>query len=166
MSIADLAKTVSQYAPILGSSLLGPVGGIFGSLIASIFGASKEDTTDLVNKITADPEAAVKLRTLEYQHKDNILNIDNKNYATEVDDRKDARSMNVALHDHMPNILALIFIVIYAVMQYHIVNHPGSQDDVISARVQDIFVMIISFYFGSAHVKKSNGAQENEKTKN
>jgi hypothetical protein len=154
MSVEALAKTVSQYAPILGSSLLGPVGGVFGSLIAALFGGAKEDPADLVNKITADPDAAVKLKTLELQHKDNILNIDNKNYATEVDDRKDARAMNITLHDHMPNILALIFIVIYAVMQYHIVNNPGNQDDVISARVQDIFVMIISFYFGSAHGKK------------
>lgn len=156
MNLETLAKAVTGFAPILGSSLLGPIGGVIGNLIANLFGGSTSNVDDLCSKISADPEAALKLKTLEFQHQDELAEINDKNYVAEVDDRKNARDMNEKLHDHMPNILAIAFLIIYALIQYMIVTHPSSSDDIISARVQDIFVMIISFYFGSAHRKLSN----------
>ncbi len=45
------------------------------------------------------------------------------------------------------NSLALIFVIIYAGIQWEAIHNPGDQDDVISARVQDIMVVIIAYYF-------------------
>jgi len=154
MTFKDVIEKVSSYAPALGLALGGPAGAMVGSLVASTFGADHSNPQDILSKINADPEAAIKIKTLEFQNAQILAQINSQSYATEVDDRKSARLMNISLHDHMPNILAAAFIIIYAVIQYHVVNHPGDQDDIISARVQDIFVMIISFYFGSAHKKK------------
>ena len=47
------------------------------------------------------------------------------------------------------NVLALLVVLIYAVIQFMAIYNPGNQDDIISARIQDILVMIISSYFVS-----------------
>lgn len=91
MSALELIKTVTNYAPVLGTALGGPLGGMIGALISSVFGGNQSDPKDLIEKINADPEAALKLKTLEYQHSQSLAQINAQNYLTEVDDRKDAR---------------------------------------------------------------------------
>jgi hypothetical protein len=154
LSIADLISLVSKSAPSLGLALGGPMGGVVGGLIASAFGADQKDHQEIIQKINSDPEAALKLRSIEYQHQQTLAQINAQNYLTEVDDRKNARQRQIELKDHVPEILACSFTLIYVIIQYFVLKHPGGQDDVISARVQDIMVMIISFYFGSAHKRR------------
>jgi hypothetical protein len=43
--------------------------------------------------------------------------------------------------------LALLFFMIYATIQLLAIFNPGTQDDVISARVQDVMMAIIGYYF-------------------
>lgn len=45
------------------------------------------------------------------------------------------------------NFLALMFVIIYAAIQWATIYNPGDKDDIISARVQDIMVVIIAYYF-------------------
>jgi hypothetical protein len=45
------------------------------------------------------------------------------------------------------NLLALLFLIIYAIIQWQAIHNSSGQDDVISARVQDIMVVIIAYYF-------------------
>ena len=45
------------------------------------------------------------------------------------------------------DIFAISFVVIYAVIQLIAIFNPGSQDDVISARLQDIMMAIIGYYY-------------------
>lgn len=51
----------------------------------------------------------------------------------------------------MPHILAFCFLLVYIAIQICAISHPTTQDDIISARVQDIMVMIIAFYFRVNH---------------
>lgn len=51
------------------------------------------------------------------------------------------------MHLKFKDYLAITFVVIYAAIQWEAIRHPGDQDDVISARVQDIMVVIIAYYF-------------------
>lgn len=150
MSYEDLISTVSKVVPALGIALGGPAGGIVGSLIANVFGGNHDNPNELAQIIQADPEAALKLKQLEYQ----IAQLDLEAYQTEVEDRKDSRNMQLNLHDPIPSIIACAFVIIYAFVQCFVINHPGSQNDVISARVQDIMVMIIGFYFGSMYKRR------------
>ncbi len=58
------------------------------------------------------------------------------------------------INKNMPAILALFFAIIYAVINLFVIYHPDNQDDVISARAQDIMMLICGYYFVSSHRKK------------
>jgi len=64
----DLGKSIANMAPMLGSAL-GPGGTLIGSLISSAFGSDTEDPEELAKIISADPQAAVKLREIELNNK-------------------------------------------------------------------------------------------------
>lgn len=51
--------------------------------------------------------------------------------------------------------IALCFILIYAIIQWLAINSPGGQDDIISARAQDIIMVIIGHYFLPARKDKN-----------
>ncbi len=154
MKFDELIPKITSYAPLLGSALGGPAGGLVGSLIANVFGADSSKISDLAKKIESDPDAEYKLKSLQFQ----IAQINLQQYQAAVDDAKDARKRQIALHDHIPSVIAIAFVIMYAVIQYFVINHPGQQDDIISARIQDIMVMIVGYYFGSAYKRRK---QEN-----
>lgn len=52
------------------------------------------------------------------------------------------------------SILSLAFLFAYVAIQFYVIRSPDSHNEVVSARVQDILVMIISYYFGSSHAGK------------
>lgn len=69
MSWKDLGSTVAQFAPLLGAALPIPGGAALGSMIASVFGGNADDPASLNRAIQANPEAAVKLKEIEANHK-------------------------------------------------------------------------------------------------
>ena len=157
----NLTDIVSKAEPLLANSLLSPIAGLGMSLIANVFGADPKDTKDVITKILGDPEAEAKLKKLEYDHKEALENIQAVNYKTEVDDRRSARDLqsvlaqSKSLQSWVPTILAVGFLINYALMQFYVVSHQSGANDIISARFQDVLIMIISYYFGSSHKKES-----------
>lgn len=149
--ISDLISIVSKVAPVLGTALGTPLAGVAISLIAKLFGGDEKSISDIKDKILSTPDYELKLKQLEYEHIETLLKINSTDYATEVDDRKNARDLEVQSKSIVPSIIAISFLVIYSAIQYFVISHPTTQDDIISARVQDIFIMIISYYFGSTH---------------
>jgi hypothetical protein len=64
MNWSDIAKTVGEFAPMLGGLLAGPAGAAVGTMIASGLGVSPEP--DEVSKaLSVNPEAAVKIKQIE-----------------------------------------------------------------------------------------------------
>ena len=62
-------KIISLGAPLLGTALLGPgVGTGIGALVASAFGSDPEKPEKLLQAITMDPDALVKLKKIELDH--------------------------------------------------------------------------------------------------
>lgn len=147
----DLGAVVSKSAPLLGSVLGSPLAGIGVSLISNLFGSPSGDLTKLIETIKNDPDATIKLRTLEAQHQETLLQIASKDYETEIKDRDSARQREVSLHSYVPTILALGFLLNYAAIQFYCVIHNNTVNDIISARFQDVLIMIMSYYFGSRH---------------
>lgn len=162
MSLSEnLINVVSKSAPVLGAALATPLAGIGISLLASLFGADPKNTDDLLERIQNDPNAAIKIKTLEFEHQEALEEIASTNFKNEVDDRKSARQLQADLsnngnRDFVPSVLALGFLVIYTIIQVYVILMPGSENDVVSARVQDILIMIISFYFGGMHREKGH----------
>lgn len=75
MEWKDVGNAISKEAPILGSILAGPVDAAAGgaaSLIASCFGVEEEPKA-VFQAIQHDPDAIVKLKELEENHKAEIL---------------------------------------------------------------------------------------------
>lgn len=149
--LTNLSNLIGKSAPLIATMLGSPVAGIGVSWLASLFGGNPKDTQALFDKISADPGAEMKLKALEHQHHEELLKIASLDYQTEVDDRKSARQREISLHDFVPTILAIGFLVIYSAIQFYCVTHENSTNDIISARSQDILIMIISYYFGSSH---------------
>lgn len=147
----DLISVVGKSAPLLATVLGSPLAGMAIGLIGNLFGIDPKKTDDLAKAIKNDPEADAKLKKLEYEHQESLLTIQNQGYATEVEDRKNAREREIALHDHVPTLLALGFLAVYSAIQFYCVVNSNTINDIISARFQDILIMIISYYFGSSH---------------
>jgi len=51
---------------------------------------------------------------------------------------------------NVKDVLMCVFIFLYAAIQYYVIHHPGVQDDAISARMQDIMILVVSSYFGKS----------------
>lgn len=154
IAVENIRHLVSQSAPLLGTILGTPLAGIGLSLLGSVFGVDSTDSTRLIAAIKNDPETVIKLKTLEYNHAEEFARIAAQNYQTEVDDRKSARERDIATRDKIPTFLSIGFLLIYCVIQIYCIVNPGQQDDIISARLQDILVIIVSYYFGSSHRDK------------
>jgi hypothetical protein len=138
---SDVAKVVFKASPLLASALGSPVAGMVLSLLGNAFGVAPPS---LASAIAADPDAATKLKALEMQHAEALASIDDA-------DAANARDMAIKHDNRMPMILALIFTAIYIAIQAAAIYHPSTSDDIISARVQDIMLIIIGFYFGNKH---------------
>lgn len=153
----DLAKVVSKAAPLLGGALGGPIGGVVGSLIGNLFGGTTANPQDLIQKINADPEAAIKLKTLEYQHQEFLQNTKLQAYQAENSDRASARDREIqeekitGKKDWVPHALAIGFLIgmfIYLGIGYLV---PKDFDKTIFNHLLNIAMLIYSFYFGSAY---------------
>jgi len=140
---------IEDASPLLGSVLGSPFAGVALGLMAHYLhlpiGASN---SDILSALNASPDSIEKIKQLEAEHAEALESLANA-------DRASARSREVAVRDHVPEILALAFLCIYALIQCYCVIHEGQGLDVISARVQDILVIIISYYFGSS-IKSKN----------
>lgn len=153
-TLESIANVVAKSAPLLGTVLGSPLAGVGISLLAQLFGVNPKDTDKLMEAIKNDPDAAIKIKTLAFQHEEALLQLEAQNYSVEVNDRKDARAREVALRDNVPTLLALGFLLNYAAIQFYCVTHANPASDIISARFQDVLIMIISYYFGSSHKEK------------
>lgn len=151
--LEKLTSVVSQSAPLLGAALGSPLAGLAVSLIGKAFGVDATTPDAALAALMGAPDAALKLRELELKHQGLLLQIEAQNFQVQASDKDSARKMRIALKDHVPDVLAFLFLMVYAAVQYHCIQHAGTGDDMISARCQDIMVMIISFYFGSAFKK-------------
>lgn len=64
MKWSDLTSVVGKSAPLLGTLLGGPAGGMIGALIASALGTSA-DPDNVSAALATTPDAAIKLRAIE-----------------------------------------------------------------------------------------------------
>ena len=143
---------IKSITPELGMAIstANPAASILVSMVSRSLEADKSNPKDILNKLNSDPACSIKLRKIELDYEPEIMKINSTDYKTEVDDRKNARQREIDLHDWVPTILAIGFLINYAVIQFYCVTHNNT-DDIISARFQDVLIMIMSYYFGSVH---------------
>lgn len=90
MEWKDVGKFVAKAAPVLGGVLGGPAGaaaGAAGNLVASALGV-EADPDQVQKAMESDPEAAIKLKELENQHRDRLLSWQEKQLEAETEQLK------------------------------------------------------------------------------
>ena len=71
-------KIISVGAPLLGGALGGPAGAAIGQVVASQFGLTEASPDKVLEAITADPEARLKLTELEFRHSERLIKLENE----------------------------------------------------------------------------------------
>src|ERR1700761_168383 len=123
MDWKDIAGVVGKAAPILGTALGGPIGGLAGALVASALGA--ENTPDAVSKaLEADPASLEKLKEAELanrtemqrllvQQEQNRMQFSLNSYQAEAADRDSARKLAAQQpKDFMRPLLAIVLMAL------------------------------------------------------
>jgi hypothetical protein len=160
-SFKTLESYITRVAPLLGTALGGPVGGVIGTLISSVFGVDSNNPDDLLNKVSSDPDAKTKLIALQNQHQEFLQNQVLEQYKVQASDLADARSRQVQLaqmgiHEWiMPTLSLMSMIQFWAYIVF--CKYYNSAIDV--TILTDLFAMAFmafTFYFGSSHGERKS----------
>ncbi len=113
MNFSDIENFIAKSAPLLASAVGGPIAGVAVNLISNLFGSDPKNPDDILKKMQADPDAAMKLKQLEMQHEESLLQIQMQSYAKEIEDRSNAR--NFVLNFNQPSMMWFLTIMVFLV---------------------------------------------------
>lgn len=99
-------KIISVGAPLLGGSLGDPAGAAIGKVVASQFGLTEASPNKVIEAITADPEARLKLTELEFRHSERLIELENEYFKLQTEDVQQAR--NIHQHHWMPSAITMV----------------------------------------------------------
>jgi hypothetical protein len=155
MSFSSTAKQViGTVAPLLGTALGGPFGGLAGTLLAKALGTSDPKAQEQLIA-SADPAILLQLKAAENELQEHMRQLDIDEKKLSFDDTANARAREIALHDNTPKYLAyLITIGFFGVLVYLIVyGKPQTGGDVMLVLVGSLgtaWTGIVGYYFGSS----------------
>jgi len=157
----DFLKTL---APMLGTAIAGPFGGIAATFIAEKLGIPEKTVTAVTEalnseKITPDQAAAIKLAELDFKKwcAENQLKKEQLTY----DDRKSAREMQTANRALTPAILTWIVVALCMTFEGLMLfsQMPKPANDIVLGRVlgtlDSALMMVLAFWFGSSHQEQT-----------
>jgi hypothetical protein len=154
-SMQQLVNIVEKASPLLATAIASanPIAGVLIGLIANVFGVRKNNLDGIVNSITNDPMASVKLKQIEYEHQDSLYN-------SEVQDRVSARGREEAIiasgkRDWLMDFIALVVVCGYFIMCKLVVFNKIDTDNqqvlyMMYGQLTGGFIMVLSYYFGSS----------------
>lgn len=129
MNWKKISETVGKFAPVAGGLLGGPAGATVGSLVSSALGV--ENSPDAVlEAVKKDPEAALKLKQMELDHKTDLEQIALDTFKAEAADRSSAREAH--RQSRMPGIIciALTFMVAGGAYMLFSMNIPEGNREI------------------------------------
>lgn len=122
---SKLGEKIAGFAPLLGAAVGGPAGGAIGSLVASAFGSENEPEA-IMAAINANPEAALKLKTIELDNKTELQRIALETAKAEIADKQNARKENK--HSKMPAILSVVLSLVIVGIIYLLFYTPVPEE--------------------------------------
>lgn len=155
MSFGSTAKQIiSTVAPMLGTVLGGPLGGLAGNALAQALGTTDPKAQEAAI-VAGNPDTLLKLKQAEDAVKEHLRQMDIDEEKLSFDDTANARAMQVATHDSTPKYLAyLITFGFFATLGYLIVyGKPQAGGDVMLVMVGSLgtaWASIVSFFYGSS----------------
>lgn len=155
MNFGQTAKSIlATVAPLIGTALGGPFGGLAGSLLSKALGTS--DPKAMETAITStDPDILLKLKQADTDFQTQMKTLEISEEKLSFDDRANARAMEVSTRDSTPKYLAyLITIGFFGTLAYLIIyGKPQTGGDVMLVMVGSLgtaWASIVSYYFGSS----------------
>lgn len=153
IDIKDIGSIVGKYAPLLGSiiSTANPLAGMVVSLIASVFGANKDDPSDIINKINSNENAAQKLKELEIEHQNLLSN-------NQIQDVENARTREIETtkitgkRDYVMETIAILIIASTFFLTGLMIFYPNQINNntiinIFSGNLMAAFMLVIKYYF-------------------
>ena len=155
MSFGSTAKSVlATVAPLLGTAIGGPFGGLAGTMLAKALGTT--DPKEQEAAITStDPDILLKLKQADNDFQAQLKTLEISEEKLTFDDIANARAMEVSTHDPTPKYLAyLVTIGFFGTLAYLIIyGKPTAGGDVMLVMVGSLGTAwsgIVSYYFGSS----------------
>ncbi len=153
IDLKEISSVVSKYAPLLGSiiSTANPMAGMVVSLIASLFGANKQDPVDIISKIKDDDNAAEKLKELELEHQD-VLSNNNLSDIESARNREVETTKITGKRDYVMETIAILVIVFTFLLVGIMFFYPEKISNnaivnIISGSIMSAFMVVIKYYF-------------------
>jgi len=157
----DWKKTLQAVAPILGTALGGPLGGVAGTAIASALGVP--DATDEAALAAAmqkaTPDQLLALKQADNQFRLDMKKLDLRPDELEVDDRKSAREAYSATKDSMVPLIAFVviggFIAMVGGILFGNVKVESALAGTLIGYMSAKAEQVLAFYFGSSKGSKN-----------
>jgi len=158
----DFLKTfgplIGQVAPTIASALGGPLAGMAVKAVSSaLFGhqdASEDEIMAAMGTATPDQLTALKKIDADFKVQMKSLDIDLEKIA--ASDRDSARNMQIQTHDWTPRVIAIVVILAWVFIQWHLFNSviPDTMRELIARVLGTLdasLTLVLSYYFGSSH---------------
>lgn len=105
------------------------------------------------DKIFPDPaqkeKAMLELKNLAKSGEIEKISLQNQEIASARE--REVKIAQAGYRDWVPCVLALGTLVIYAAVQIYTIYKPSSEAELLSARIQDLMLIVISYYFGTSY---------------
>lgn len=137
MKWSDIADVIGKAAPLIGSVVGGPAGAGVGAMIASALGV--ENSPEAVQAALGNPDALLKIKTLESEERKHFLQIKLAELQAELGDTQSARAAHA--DSIMPAIVTLGLTTICGAMLYALlfVEIPEQNRDILVQSLGTVF---------------------------
>ena len=154
----DLKKLFKGIAPLLGTAIGGPLGGVAATFIADKLGLEEKTVdavTDALSASKLNPAQIEQLRMAEIDFKKFVETNKIDMAKLDVENTKDARAMQVATRSKMPAILSVMitfgfFAILGAMFKYPEIKESAPLMIMLGA-LGSAFASVVNFWLGSSH---------------
>lgn len=164
MSWGKVKEVLGESAPIIGGLVGGPLGAGVGTIISSILGVENNPNAVLA-ELTANPEAVLKLKQYELDHKIKLEEIHIKELDLKLRDVASARSRQVesekATGKRDYNLYALawtivigFFLIVYFLMDGTVPEDKTGVLYLLLGTLATAFMQVVHYIFGSSSGSK------------
>jgi len=157
----NIKGIVGKVAPVLGNAIVPGIGGVAGSLISNVLGCNNTPESIESSLLTAQPEQLNKLRKLENEHKEKLIELGIENDKLFIKDKQNARQREIDIvkatgkKDYNLYILAWSVIIGFFILCGILMKYPlpqGSNEVVfmLFGALSTGFGTVLSYFFGSS----------------
>ena len=161
MNLKPIGDFVLKYAPLLGGviSATNPLAGLVVTTIADMFGADSKNPEDILAKMSSDPDAETKLKQIEAEQQNVLVQARASEFSASVDDRSNARGREEAViketgkRDWVIDMIAVIVIIGFfglCILNYFIDLKDDHVLIMLIGQISSGFMIVLGYYFGAS----------------